>query len=237
MNASPNANADAPRTTSSNVGPSPVPANPPRSLPLHDFHLENGARLAPFAGFTMPIHYSPGILAEHKHARAAAGLFDVSHMGQIILRSGSGAGTEAARALETLVPVDVLSLPTGRQRYAFFTTDSGGIRDDLMIANLGSFLYLVVNAASVMDDLAYLRERLSPLCSIELLSDRALLAIQGPLACAALSALVPSVAMMRFMDASSRAPVTRARTGLSFRFPSRWLGASLNGCWTIPPCS
>jgi aminomethyltransferase len=204
MNASPTAStADAPRTTSGNVDPNPwaAAANPLRSLPLHDLHLEQGARLAPFAGFTMPIHYSPGILAEHKHTRAAAGLFDVSHMGQILLRSRSGDSAEAACALETLVPVDVVSLRTGRQRYAFLTTESGGIRDDLMIANFGSFLYLVVNAACVVGDLAHLRERLSALCSIELLSDRALLAIQGPLACAALSALVPAVATMRFMDA------------------------------------
>jgi aminomethyltransferase len=209
MNASPTAStvnpppitADAARTASSNVGPSPAPGNPLRSLPLHDLHLEKGARLAPFAGFAMPIHYSPGILAEHKHTRAAAGLFDVSHMGQIILRSRSGVGTEVACALETLVPVDVLSLRTGRQRYAFFTTESGGILDDLMIANFGSFVYLVVNAASVADDLAHLREHLPATCSVELLSDRALLAIQGPMACAVLSALVPSVAMMRFMDA------------------------------------
>jgi aminomethyltransferase len=202
MNASPTAStADAPRTTPSNVGPSPVASNPLRSLPLHDLHVRQGARLAPFAGFAMPIHYSLGILAEHKHTRAAAGLFDVSHMGQIVLRSRSGVSVEAARALETLVPVDVLALPTGRQRYAFLTTESGGIRDDLMVANFGSFLYLVVNAASVVGDLAHLQERLSATCSIELLSDRALLAIQGPMACAVLSALVPSVATMRFMDA------------------------------------
>ncbi|MDP9012894.1 MAG: glycine cleavage system aminomethyltransferase GcvT [Pseudomonadota bacterium] len=157
--------------------------------------------MAPFAGFVMPIHYALGILGEHKHTRAAAGLFDVSHMGQILLRARSGVAADAARALESLVPVDVLSLPVGRQRYGFFTTESGGIRDDLMIANLGSFLYLVVNAACSGSDLAYLRERLSALCTVEALPDRALLAIQGPSACAALSSLVASTTAMRFMDA------------------------------------
>lgn len=157
--------------------------------------------MAPFAGFSMPLHYALGILGEHKHTRAAAGLFDVSHMGQILLRSRSGVNADAARALEALVPVDVLSLPAGRQRYAFFTTESGGIRDDLMIVNFGSFLYLVVNAACVMADVAHLQERVSSTCNVELLSERALLALQGPEACAVLSALVPPIAAMRFMDA------------------------------------
>src|SRR6202022_2995493 len=98
---------DSSRTTSSNAGPNPVTDNPPRSLPLHDLHLEKGARMAPFAGFSMPIHYSLGILAEHKHTRAAAGLFDVSHMGQILLRARSGVSVDTAPALESLVPVDV----------------------------------------------------------------------------------------------------------------------------------
>ncbi|MDP8986122.1 MAG: glycine cleavage system aminomethyltransferase GcvT [Pseudomonadota bacterium] len=156
--------------------------------------------MAPFAGFAMPIHYALGILGEHQHTRAAAGLFDVSHMGQIVLRTRSGVAADAARALESVVPVDVLSLPAGRQRYGFFTTEAGGIRDDLMIANHGSFLHLVVNAAGSGSDLAYLRERLSALCTVEPLPDRALLAIQGPAACAALAQCVP-VAAMRFMDA------------------------------------
>ncbi len=177
------------------------PADPLRRLPLHDLHVAHGARMEPFAGYTMPIHYALGILGEHRHTRAAAGLFDVSHMGQIILRARSGENRDAALALETLVPVDVVSLRQGRQRYAFFTTPSGGISDDLMIANLNTCLYLVVNAARIASDVAYLRERLSAHCTVEVLTDRALLAIQGPSACAALCALVPMVAAMRFMDA------------------------------------
>jgi aminomethyltransferase len=199
MNASPTfSTADAPGAAAPSVE---TPGTETlRPLRLHDLHLAHGARMAPFAGFVMPIHYALGILGEHKHTRAAAGLFDVSHMGQILLRPRSGDIADAARALETLVPVDVLSLPAGRQRYALFTTESGGIRDDLMIANFGSFLCLIVNAACTMGDLAHLQEHLSATCTIELLSDRALLAIQGPDACAALSGLVP-VAAMRFMDA------------------------------------
>jgi aminomethyltransferase len=202
MNANPIVStADAQRRTSGSGPNSPVAADPPRTLPLNDLHVAHGARMAPFAGFAMPIHYALGILGEHKHTRAAAGLFDVSHMGQILLRSRSGIGADTARALETLVPADVLSLPAGRQRYSFFTTESGGIRDDLMIVNFGSFLCLVVNAACVMADLAHLQERLSSTCNVELLSKRALLALQGPEACTVLSALVPSVAAMHFMDA------------------------------------
>jgi aminomethyltransferase len=168
---------------------------------LHDVHAAHGAHLSPFAGWAMPIHYELGILGEHRHTRAAAGLFDVSHMGQVTLRARSGDLRDAALALESLVPVDVLSLRAGRQRYAFFTTASGGISDDLMIANLDDCLFLVVNAARMAGDVAHLREHLSASCMIEVLHDRALLAIQGPAACAALSGLVPTVAAMRFMDA------------------------------------
>lgn len=170
-------------------------------LPLHEFHLAHGARMDPFAGWSMPIHYELGILAEHRHTRSAAGLFDVSHMGQIIVRARTGDNRDAALALESLIPADLVSLGPGRQRYGFFTTPSGGISDDLMIANLGSHFYLVVNAATASTDAEHLRRHLSAHCSVELLSGRALLAIQGPRACAALAALVPMVAAMRFMDA------------------------------------
>ncbi len=176
---------------------------PPRSLPLHAWHLAHGARLQPFGGWSMPIHYALGVLGEHRHTRAAAGLFDVSHMGQIVLRSRTGDSLDAARALETLLPVNLVSLPPGRQRYAFLTTDSGGLRDDLMIANLGDFWYLVVNAANTAGDLEYLQTHLAATCAIELQSDRALLALQGPEACAVLSTLLPAVSAMRFMDAGS----------------------------------
>lgn len=172
-----------------------------RHLPLHALHEQAGARMAPFAGFAMPLHYPLGILGEHKHTRAAAGLFDVSHMGQIVVRSRSGDPRAAALALESLVPVDVLSLAPGRQRYAVLTDDSGGVLDDLMIAHLGAFHCLIVNAACTAKDLAHLRAHLEPTCHLELLSDRALLALQGPAAGAVLAALEPSLSSMRFMDA------------------------------------
>jgi aminomethyltransferase len=156
-----------------------------------------------FAGWAMPIHYQLGILGEHRHTRAAAGLFDVSHMGQIIVRSRAGDQLAAARELERLVPVDVVGLKPGRQRYALLTNELGGVRDDLMIANFGDCWYLVVNAAATAADLEHLQEHLSATCSIELESARALLAIQGPDACAALSTLLPAVAAMRFMDAGT----------------------------------
>jgi len=173
----------------------------PTHLPLHAWHVAHGARIESFAGWAMPIHYPLGILGEHKHTRAAAGLFDVSHMGQILLRSRTGDHVAAARELEKLVPVDVMGLKPGRQRYAVLTNESGGVRDDLMIANLGDFWYLVVNAAAAAADLKHLQENLYATCSVELASGRALLAVQGPDACTALSALVPAVAAMRFMDA------------------------------------
>jgi aminomethyltransferase len=173
----------------------------PTQLPLHAWHVAHGARIESFAGWAMPIHYPLGILGEHKHTRAAAGLFDVSHMGQIFVRGLEGDHLAAARELERLVPVDVMGLKPGRQRYALLTDEWGGVRDDLMIANLGDCWYLVVNAAATAADLAHLQEHLSATCSVELASARALLAVQGPDACAALSALVPAVAAMRFMDA------------------------------------
>jgi aminomethyltransferase len=173
---------------------------PPRQLPLHALHAAHGARMECFAGWSMPIHYPLGILGEHRHTRAAAGLFDVSHMGQILLRSRSGDHLAAARALQQLVPVDLEGLPPGRQRYAFFTNAAGGIRDDLMISNLGDLWYLVVNAAVTRADLAHLQNHLSAACTVDLLEDRALLAVQGPQACAALASWVPAVAGMRFMD-------------------------------------
>jgi aminomethyltransferase len=173
----------------------------PHRLPLNELHAAHGARMEPFAGWCMPIHYADGILAEHRHTRTFAGLFDVSHMGQIAVTARSGATADAARALEELVPVDLVSLRPGRQRYAFFTNAAGGIGDDLMIANSGASLFLVVNASRIDADLALLRERLQDRCDVELLSHRALLSIQGPAACDALSVLAPAAAAMRFMDA------------------------------------
>jgi aminomethyltransferase len=149
----------------------------------------------------MPVQYSSGVMKEHLHTRSHAGLFDVSHMGQIALRARSGRNEDAALALERLVPQDILGVAPGRQRYAQFTNDSGGILDDLMVANFGEHLLLVVNAACKADDEAHLRAHLSETCVIEPLSDRALLALQGPKAESVLAKFYPDVAAMRFMDA------------------------------------
>lgn len=141
--------------------------------PLHVLHLELGARLVPFAGYEMPVQYPLGVMKEHQHTREQAGLFDVSHMGQIRLH---GAG--AARALEALVPVDIIDLPVGMQRYAMFTDENGGILDDLMVANAGEYLFLVVNAGCKQQDLAHLVRHLGAACEVESLFDsRALLAL------------------------------------------------------------
>ncbi|NCU21628.1 glycine cleavage system aminomethyltransferase GcvT, partial [Candidatus Falkowbacteria bacterium] len=165
---------------------------------LYDLHIRLGAKMVPFAGYEMPVQYPLGVLKEHLHARAAAGLFDVSHMGQVIVRAASGRAGDAAAALEALVPVDLLGLAEGRQRYAMFTNPAGGILDDLMVANRGDHLFVVVNAACKEADLAHLRAHLD--LEVNEITDRALLALQGPAAEAALVRLVPGVAAMRFMD-------------------------------------
>ena len=170
---------------------------------LHGLHLKHGARMVPFAGYDMPVQYPMGVLKEHLHTRDAAGLFDVSHMGQILLTAKSGRVEDAARALERLVPVDVLGLKEGRQRYAMFTNDAGGILDDLMVANRGDHVFLVVNAACKAADLAHLKAGL-PDCDVGLVEGRALLALQGPKAEAALARLVPDVTDLSFMDVAIR---------------------------------
>src|SRR5262249_13402783 len=169
--------------------------------PLHKFHLERGARLVAFAGYEMPVQYPSGILTELLHTGPAAGLFDISHMGQIVRRAMSGRREDAARALETLVPADVIGIVEGRQRYALFTNAAGGILDDLMVANRGDHLLLIVNAACKTADLAHLRQHLGQTCKIDPLPGRALIAVQGPLAQAALANLAPAITAMRFMDA------------------------------------
>ncbi|MFI8479878.1 glycine cleavage system aminomethyltransferase GcvT [Pseudomonas sp. NPDC078700] len=165
--------------------------------PLHALHLELGARMVPFAGYDMPVQYPLGVMKEHLQTRDQAGLFDVSHMGQLVLR-----GANAAKALETLVPVDIIDLPVGMQRYAMFTDENGCILDDLMVANLGDdTLFLVVNAACKDQDLAHLRKHIGEQCEIEsLFESRALLALQGPKAVDVLSRLAPEVAKMTFMQ-------------------------------------
>lgn len=170
-----------------------------KHTPLHALHVELGARMVPFAGYEMPVHYPLGVLKEHLHARAAAGLFDVSHMGQFVVRVKSGDARDAARALEWLVPVDILDLAPGRLRYAFFTNAQGGILDDLMVANCGKHLLIVVNAACKETDEAHLRAKLGKECEVERL-DRALIALQGPKAELALAPLAPECSNMRFMD-------------------------------------
>lgn len=163
--------------------------------PLYDLHIQAGAKMVPFAGYEMPVQYPLGVKKEHLHTRNSAGLFDVSHMGQLML-----SGDNAAAMLETLVPVDVIDLPAGKQRYAFFTNPQGGILDDLMIANLGDCLFVVVNAACKHNDIAYLQAHLQPGVTLTQCDDRALLALQGPKAAEVLASLVPQVADMLFMD-------------------------------------
>jgi aminomethyltransferase len=174
---------------------------PLKRTPLHALHIAGGGKMVPFAGYDMPVQFATGVLREHLHTRGAAGLFDVSHMGQIELRAKSGRIEDAALALERLVPQDILAVVPGRQRYAQFTNATGGILDDLMVANFGSHLFLVVNAACKAEDEAHLRAHLSDNCIIEPLGNRALIALQGPKAESVLAGLCPEASAMRFMDA------------------------------------
>lgn len=176
-----------------------------KRTPLHGLHVSLGGKMVPFAGYDMPVQYPAGVLKEHLHTRSQAGLFDVSHMGQIALRPKSGKLEDAARALERLVPQDIVAIAPGRQRYAQFTNPDGGILDDLMVANFGDHLFLVVNAACKDADEAHLRAHLSGDCVIEPLRDRALIALQGPKAEAALAKLCAEAPSMTFMDAGPRA--------------------------------
>ncbi|MBN8442732.1 MAG: glycine cleavage system aminomethyltransferase GcvT [Thauera sp.] len=166
--------------------------------PLYDLHVSLGAKMVPFAGYEMPVQYPSGIIKEHTHTRTQAGLFDVSHMGQVFL-----VGADAAAALETLVPVDIIDLPQGMQRYAVFTSDAGGVMDDLMVANFGDRLFVVVNAACKDQDIAHMQKHLSGRCKVEVLADRALLALQGPAAGAVMERLAPETAKMVFMNTAT----------------------------------
>ncbi len=167
---------------------------------LFDLHGEIGAKIVPFAGYEMPMQYPLGVMKEHLHCRTAAGMFDVSHMGQVIITPKSGSVPDAALALEALMPVDVLGLEENRQRYGFFTNETGGILDDLMIANRGDHLFLVVNAACKNADFTHMQAALSDVCTLEMILGRSLIALQGPVAEGAMATLVPEVAAMRFMD-------------------------------------
>ncbi|MGN6525444.1 MAG: glycine cleavage system aminomethyltransferase GcvT [Burkholderiaceae bacterium] len=162
--------------------------------PLHALHLELGARMVPFAGYAMPVQYPTGILAEHRQCRHEAALFDVSHMGQLLLQ-----GDDAAAALETLVPVDVVDLGLNKQRYGFFTNAQGGILDDLMITRREDGLMVIVNAACKEADLAHLRAHIGERCRIVTMFDRALLALQGPMAVHAIARLAPGIEKLTFM--------------------------------------
>jgi aminomethyltransferase len=168
-----------------------------KRTPLYDLHRELGARLVPFAGYEMPVQYPTGILAEHAQARTAAGLFDVSHMGQVRLTAKPG--QNAAKAIEMLVPGDITGLQPGQQRYTQLTNDSGGILDDLMITSTGDHLLMVFNAACKDADLAHVQKHLAAACEIEPMFSRGLLALQGPQAAQVLARFAPHVASMKFM--------------------------------------
>lgn len=174
--------------------------------PLNALHLELGARMVPFAGYAMPVQYPAGLMAEHHHTRQAAGLFDVSHMGQLTL-----SGPDAAAAFESLMPVDVIGLGLNKQRYGLLLNDQGGIIDDLMFVNRGTDLFVIVNGACKQGDLAHIQARIGGRCTVTPQFDRALLALQGPQAVTALARLLPGVEQLVFM------------TGM----PANWNGADL----------
>jgi aminomethyltransferase len=196
------------------------------TTPLNALHIELGARMVPFAGYSMPVQYPAGLMAEHQHTRTAAGLFDVSHMGQLRL-----VGPDAAAAFETLMPVDVVGLPVGKQRYGLLLTDGGTIIDDLMFVNLGDDtcfagppqeagapsggsadseagksggqIFVIVNGACKAGDIAHITERIGARCDVIPMPERALLALQGPQAVTALTRLVPGVDKLVFMTGTA----------------------------------
>jgi len=161
---------------------------------MNDLHIALGARMVPFAGYSMPVQYPAGLMAEHKHTRTAAGLFDVSHMGQLRL-----VGPDAAAAFESLIPVDVIDLPVGKQRYGLLLNDEGGILDDLMFVNRGTDIFVIVNGACKVADIAHVQAKIGFRCEVIPMPERALLALQGPQAVTALSRLAPGVEKLVFM--------------------------------------
>ncbi|MEX2353025.1 MAG: glycine cleavage system aminomethyltransferase GcvT, partial [Gammaproteobacteria bacterium] len=167
-----------------------------KQTPLYSLHLELGARMVPFAGYAMPVQYPAGIKAEHQHTRLAAGLFDISHMGQIRIE-----GDGLAARLETLVPGDISSLQPGQQRYTVLTNETGGILDDLMITRMTDHFFLVVNAARKAHDYNYLQQKLTPDCRVQALEKRALLALQGPEAATVMAAFEPGISDLPFLGA------------------------------------
>jgi aminomethyltransferase len=166
--------------------------------PLDALHVSLGARMVPFAGYSMPVQYPAGLMAEHYHTRTAAGLFDVSHMGQLRL-----VGADAAAAFETLMPVDVIDLAVGKQRYGLLLNDQGGIIDDLMFFNRGSDIFVIVNGACKVGDIAHIQAKIGSRCEVVPMPERALLALQGPQAVIALERLVSGVSKLVFMTGGS----------------------------------
>ena len=166
--------------------------------PLHALHLELGARMVPFAGYSMPVQYAAGLMAEHRHTRNAAGLFDVSHMGQLRL-----VGPGAAAAFESLVPVDVIGLGLNRQRYGLLLTDTGTIIDDLMLVNRGDSIFVIVNGACKAGDISHIESSIGSRCAVVAMPERGLLALQGPTAVDALSRVAPGVDKLVFMTGAA----------------------------------
>jgi aminomethyltransferase len=168
------------------------------TTPLHALHLELGARMVPFAGYSMPVQYPAGLMAEHLHTRQAAGLFDVSHMGQLRL-----VGEGAALALESLIPMDVADLPSGQQRYGLLLNQVGGILDDLMLVNRQATdagdIFIIVNGACKAADVAHIKAHIASRCAVIPMPEMALLALQGPLAVQALQRVCQGVERLVFM--------------------------------------
>ena len=171
-----------------------ISPEPLLKTPLNDLHVSLGARMVPFAGYSMPVQYPAGLMAEHHHTRNAAGLFDVSHMGQLRL-----VGADAAAAFESLIPVDVIDLPVGKQRYGLLLNDEGGIIDDLMFFKREADVFVIVNGACKVGDIAHIQARIGARCQVIPMPERALLALQGPQAVTALSRLAPGVEKLVFM--------------------------------------
>ena len=178
----------------------PVSAAALLTTPLHALHRELGAKMVPFAGYDMPVSYPAGILAEHRACRESAVLFDVSHMGQLRLE-----GDDAAAALETLVPVDITGLASGKQRYALFMNETGGILDDLMVTRRNDHLFLIVNAACKAADTARMQAAIGHRCKVVPMPHHALLALQGPKAATVMARLAPSLAALTFMSGAEAA--------------------------------
>ena len=171
-----------------------ISPEPLLKTPLNDLHISLGARMVPFAGYSMPVQYPAGLMAEHHHTRNAAGLFDVSHMGQLRL-----VGADAAATFESLIPVDVIDLPVGKQRYGLLLNDQGGIIDDLMFFRREADVFVIVNGACKVGDIAHIQARIGTRCEVIPMPERALLALQGPQAVVALSRLAPGVEKLVFM--------------------------------------